>query len=112
MSPDVSIDFEITQNLSLWDYDSVSRDDHLGSITIEAGEQGRASRAAGEPRRSRARSITSSTASIERKPSCQTSSIPIACSAAWNWQASYLLGLAPSCSATAAMSRRAASTRR
>lgn len=40
VNPDVSVDFETTQNLSLWDYDSVSRDDHLGSITIEAGEQG------------------------------------------------------------------------
>lgn len=36
----VSIEFDHTQNVSLWDYDSVSRDDHLGSITIEEAEQG------------------------------------------------------------------------
>lgn len=37
-SPDLTIDFDHSQNLSLWDYDDVSRDDHLGSITIEAAE--------------------------------------------------------------------------
>jgi hypothetical protein len=39
-TPDVSIDFETTQNLSLFDHDSVSADDHLGSIMMEAAEQG------------------------------------------------------------------------
>lgn len=40
VAPGVSIDFAFSQNLSLWDYDTVSRDDHLGSIMIEASEQG------------------------------------------------------------------------
>lgn len=37
-APDVSFDFEGSRNLSLWDYDTVSRDDHLGSIMIDAIE--------------------------------------------------------------------------
>jgi hypothetical protein len=40
VAPGVTIEFETTQNLSLWDFDSVSRDDHLGSIMIDAAEQG------------------------------------------------------------------------
>lgn len=40
VAPGVTIDFENTQNLSLWDYDDVSRDDHLGSILIDSAEQG------------------------------------------------------------------------
>ena len=39
-APAVSVDFDTTQNISLWDYDTVSRDDHLGSIQMEAGDQG------------------------------------------------------------------------
>ena len=40
ISPALTIDFEFSQNLSLWDYDTVSRDDHLGSILIEASQAG------------------------------------------------------------------------
>jgi hypothetical protein len=40
VAPRITVDFEYTQNLSLWDYDTVLGDDHLGSITIEAGEAG------------------------------------------------------------------------
>lgn len=40
ISPAITLDFEFSQNLSLWDYDSVSRDDHLGSILIEASQAG------------------------------------------------------------------------
>lgn len=40
-APTISLDFATTQNISLWDYDSVSRDDHLGSIMIQASDQGR-----------------------------------------------------------------------
>jgi hypothetical protein len=41
VAPNVVVDFDTaTQNLSLFDHDAVSADDHLGSITIEAAEQG------------------------------------------------------------------------
>lgn len=40
VAPGFQVEFVTTQNVSLFDYDSVSRDDHLGSITIPANEQG------------------------------------------------------------------------
>lgn len=40
VSPGIGVDFGATQNISLWDYDSVSDDDHLGSIMMEAADQG------------------------------------------------------------------------
>lgn len=40
ISPDLSIEFEHSQNLSLWDYDSSSDDDLLGSVTMFANEAG------------------------------------------------------------------------
>jgi hypothetical protein len=40
IAPDVTVAFDTTQNLSLWDYDTVSRDDLLGSIMMAADEQG------------------------------------------------------------------------
>lgn len=40
ITPDLSIEFEHSQNLSLWDYDSSSDDDLLGSITMFANEAG------------------------------------------------------------------------
>jgi hypothetical protein len=39
-SPQVTVDVDFSQNLSCWDRDSVSRDDHLGSIKIREDEQG------------------------------------------------------------------------
>lgn len=39
VAPEVSVDFEHTQNISLFEWDVVS-DDHLGSIIIDASEQG------------------------------------------------------------------------
>ncbi|WP_432139829.1 MULTISPECIES: hypothetical protein [unclassified Streptomyces] len=36
----VAVPVNRVQNLSLWDYDSVSRDDLLGSIRIDEGERG------------------------------------------------------------------------
>jgi hypothetical protein len=39
-TPNLSIDFENSQNLSRWDYDSGSDDDLLGSVTMLASEQG------------------------------------------------------------------------
>jgi hypothetical protein len=36
----ISVDFEFSQNVSLFDYDTVGSDDHLGSVTILADEQG------------------------------------------------------------------------
>jgi hypothetical protein len=39
-APNITLSFEGTQNISLWDYDSVSRDDLLGSITASADEIG------------------------------------------------------------------------
>lgn len=39
-APDVSFDIDGSRNLSLWDYDTVSRDDHLGSVAIDAIEAG------------------------------------------------------------------------
>ncbi len=39
-TPDFTVDFDHSQNLSLWDYDSVSDDDLLGSVTMFASEQG------------------------------------------------------------------------
>jgi hypothetical protein len=40
VAPNISVDFADSQNISLWDYDSVSRDDLLGSITIFESERG------------------------------------------------------------------------
>ncbi len=39
-TPNVTLSFSFSQNISLWDYDSVSRDDHLGSITMFENEIG------------------------------------------------------------------------
>ena len=39
-TPGLSFQFEDSQNLSLWDYDSASDDDLLGSVTLFASEQG------------------------------------------------------------------------
>lgn len=41
VAPMVSVDFALSQNISLWDHDTVSADDLLGSVTILASEQGR-----------------------------------------------------------------------
>jgi hypothetical protein len=40
VAPNFTLDFISSQNLSLWDYDSVSDDDLLGSVTMFASEQG------------------------------------------------------------------------
>ncbi len=40
VQPNITIDFEYAQNLSLWDYDTVSSDDLLGSVTMLAEEAG------------------------------------------------------------------------
>jgi hypothetical protein len=40
VAPDVSVDFDFSQNLSLFDFDTVSADDLLGSITMLESEQG------------------------------------------------------------------------
>jgi hypothetical protein len=40
VAPNVTLDFETTQNLSLFDHDTISADDHLGSIMMDASEQG------------------------------------------------------------------------
>jgi hypothetical protein len=40
VAPNVVVSFSGSQNISLWDYDSGSRDDHLGSITILEEEKG------------------------------------------------------------------------
>jgi hypothetical protein len=40
VEPNLTLDFTHTQNLSLFDHDTVSADDHLGSIMISASEQG------------------------------------------------------------------------
>jgi hypothetical protein len=40
VAPGISVAFDTTQNISLWDYDTVSDDDHLGSIMMEAADQG------------------------------------------------------------------------
>jgi len=39
-SPGITVEFSGSQNISLWDYDSVSDDDLLGSVTILESEQG------------------------------------------------------------------------
>jgi hypothetical protein len=39
-APQVLVDVDFSQNISLWDRDSISRDDHLGSIKIKEDEQG------------------------------------------------------------------------
>jgi hypothetical protein len=41
VAPSVSLDFDHSQNLSLFDHDIVSADDHLGSIMMSADEQGK-----------------------------------------------------------------------
>jgi hypothetical protein len=40
VAPDLRIDLEFSQNLSLFDFDDFSDDDLLGSVTILASEQG------------------------------------------------------------------------
>lgn len=40
VAPELTVDFSTSQNLSLWDYDSVSDDDLLGSVMMLADEQG------------------------------------------------------------------------
>lgn len=40
VAPDVSVDFEFSQNISLFDFDTVSADDLLGSITMFESDQG------------------------------------------------------------------------
>jgi Ca2+-dependent lipid-binding protein len=39
-APNLALSFDGSLNLSLWDYDSGSRDDLLGSITVEESELG------------------------------------------------------------------------
>jgi hypothetical protein len=39
-SPQIAIEFSFSLNISLWDYDTSSSDDLLGSITIFESEQG------------------------------------------------------------------------
>lgn len=41
VTPDITMEFEHSRNLSLWDYDALSDDDLLGSITLFANESGR-----------------------------------------------------------------------
>lgn len=41
VAPNVEVAFNGTQNISLWDYDSVSRDDLLGSVTASRDEAGK-----------------------------------------------------------------------
>jgi hypothetical protein len=40
VAPHITVDFSDSLNISLWDYDSVSDDDLLGSVTIFESEQG------------------------------------------------------------------------
>jgi hypothetical protein len=40
VAPNIAVDFETSQNFSLFDHDTISDDDHLGSITVFASEQG------------------------------------------------------------------------
>lgn len=40
-TPDIALEFDHSQNVSLWDYDSASDDDLLGSVTMFAHESGR-----------------------------------------------------------------------
>jgi hypothetical protein len=40
VKPDFSVPFSFSQNISLWDYDSGSGDDPLGSVTVFESEQG------------------------------------------------------------------------
>lgn len=40
VEPNVTLNFTHSQNLSLFDHDTVSADDHLGSIMMSASEQG------------------------------------------------------------------------
>jgi len=40
VAPDVSVDFDFSQNISLFDFDTVSADDLLGSITMLESELG------------------------------------------------------------------------
>jgi hypothetical protein len=40
----LSVDFEFSQNISLFDHDPISSDDHLGSIMVKADEAGTGSR--------------------------------------------------------------------
>jgi hypothetical protein len=40
VSPQLEAEFDFSQNVSLWDYDSLTRNDLLGSITISAEEVG------------------------------------------------------------------------
>ncbi|MFO1090475.1 MAG: hypothetical protein U1E46_12960 [Hyphomicrobiales bacterium] len=45
VAPDLEIEFDSFQNVSLWDFDTVSRDDLLGSITLSADESGQGEKA-------------------------------------------------------------------
>lgn len=40
VAPGVTLSFSGSQNVSLWDHDTASRDDHLGSVTMFEHEKG------------------------------------------------------------------------
>jgi hypothetical protein len=40
VSPQTTVEFEFSQNISLWDFDDVSDNDLLGSVTMLESEQG------------------------------------------------------------------------